>query len=107
MARTLDTTSLRRIRENPKVCDMVIKAKKILLDELIEYCRENKLINSTTFLKNARNDIFTGIEKRIGGGTTPLIERVMRTVNQRINVAKWSAASALSAAVIRGAYYYN
>jgi len=107
MAKTLDVTSLRRIRENPEVCDKVIAAKKILLDELITYCKENGLKHSYTFLENARDDIFTGISKRISGGTTSLIERVMRTVNQRINVAKWSAKSALSVAIIRGAYYYN
>jgi hypothetical protein len=107
MARTLDVTCLRRIREDPKVCEEVIRTKKKQLDELIEYCRENRLLNSTAYLENARGDIFSGIERRIGGGTTSLIERVMRTVNQRINVAKWSASSALSVAVIRGAYYYN
>jgi hypothetical protein len=107
MAKTLDVTSLRRIRENPEVCEEVITVKKKLLDELIEFCKTNTLKNSTAFLENARFDVFTGIEKRIAGGTTSLIERVMRTVNQRINVAKWSTASALSVAVIRGAYYYN
>lgn len=107
MAKTLDVTSLRRIRENPEVCNKIIKEKKSQFEALIKHCEENKLRNSATFLKKAKEDVFSGIEKRIGGGTTSLIERVMRTVNQRINVAKWSAASALSVAIIRGAYYYN
>jgi hypothetical protein len=107
MARTLDVTSLRRIREHPDICEKVIEAKKAHLAKLIRFCRRNNLASSTAFLTNARDDIFTGIERRIGGGTTSLTERVMRTVNQRINVAKWSAESALWVAVIRGAYYYN
>jgi len=107
MARTLDVTSLRRIREHPDICDKVIEAKKAQLTKMIRFCHRNGLAHSEAFLINAKDDIFTGIEKRIGGGTTSLTERVMRTVNQRINVAKWSAESALSVAVIRGAYYYN
>lgn len=107
MAKTLDATSLRRIREKPEVCDEVIAAKKKLVDELIIYLRNNKLKNSLKFIENARADLFSGIEKRIGGGTTSLIERVMRTINQRINVAKWSTESALAVGKIRGAYYYN
>jgi len=39
--------------------------------------------------------------------TTSLVERVMRTINQRINIAQWSPRSALAVAKIRGAYYYN
>lgn len=107
MAKTLDVTSLRRIRENPEVCNKVIKEKKSQFEVLIKICKEHKLKNSATFLEKAKEDVFSGIEKRIGGGTTSLIERVMRTVNQRINVGKWSTASALSVAIIRGAYYYN
>jgi len=107
MARILDTTSLRRIRENPEVCDKVIAVKKVQLTKIIQLCERKDLKHSSAFLSNAKDDIFTGIENRIGGGTTSLLERVMRTINQRINVAQWSAVSALAVATIRGAYYYN
>jgi hypothetical protein len=107
ISRVLEVTAVRRIHEEPAVCTHMIAEKKKRLCELIEYCEQNRFSNTTTFLKNAQNDIFSGIEKRIGGGTTSLIERVMRTVNQRINVAKWSKQSALAVAILRGAYYYN
>jgi hypothetical protein len=107
LAKTLEITSVKRIREGEEVCAEMIAAKKKQLVELIEYCDQNGFVNTTAFLKNAQDDIFSGIEKRISGGTTSLIERVMRTVNQRINVAKWSKQSALAVAVLRGAYYYN
>ena len=49
----------------------------------------------------------TSFEKKLNGKTTSLVERVMRTVNMRINVGKWSSAGALNALKIRLAYYYN
>jgi hypothetical protein len=107
LARTLEITMVKRIHEDEAVCAKMIAAKKEKLCELILWCEEQGFSKTTAFLKNASGDIFSGIEKRIGGGTTSLIERVMRTVNQRINVSKWSEASALSVAVLRGAYYYN
>jgi len=107
LARTLEITMVKRIREEAAVCDKVIAAKKQKLKDLIIWCEAQGFEKTTTFLKNASGDIFSGIERRIGGGTTSLIERVMRTVNQRINVAKWSEESALAVAVLRGAYYYN
>ncbi len=51
--------------------------------------------------------MFTAIEKRLKGKTTSKVERVMRTVNKRVNVSKWSIAGALNVTKIRLAYYYN
>lgn len=107
LANTLDITNVKRIREEPDIGKIIIKRKKKQLDELIIYCKEKKYKKTMKYLKKARDDIFSGIERKILGGTTSLIERVMRTINQRINIAKWSAVSALSVAKIRGAYYYN
>lgn len=107
LSKTLEITSIRRIHEEPAVCARMIAAKKKQLVKLIQYCGRNQFNHTANFLANAQKDMFAGIEKRIGGGTTSLIERVMRTVNQRINVAKWSKQSALAVAVLRGAYYYN
>lgn len=107
LAKTLEITNVKRIFEEPGVLKNIIKWKRNLLTRLINYCIKRKLKNTFTFLENAREDIFRGIERRITGGTTSLIERVMRTVNQRINIAQWSTESALAVAKIRGAYYYN
>ncbi|UJS22286.1 MAG: hypothetical protein L3J18_08225 [Candidatus Brocadia sp.] len=51
--------------------------------------------------------MFTAIEKRLNGKTTSKVERVMRTVNLRVNVSKWSVTGALNVTKIRLAYYYN
>ena len=51
--------------------------------------------------------MFTAFEKKLNGKTTSLVERVMRTVNLRINVGKWSTTGALNALKVRLAYYYN
>ena len=34
-------------------------------------------------------------------------QRVMRTVNMRVSVSKWSIAGALNVTKVRLAYYYN
>ncbi len=51
--------------------------------------------------------MFTSIEKKLKGKTTSLVERVMKTVNFRINVGKWSEKGALNVNKIRLSYYYN
>ncbi len=51
--------------------------------------------------------MFRAIEKRLAGKTISKVERVMRTVNIRANVSKWSEAGALNVTKIRLAYYYN
>lgn len=108
LGRILDITNVRRIRDDPGIAKQVIRGKKNRLTRLIRFCRENGFKHTTNYLESAKPDVFAGIENRItGGGTTSLCERVMRTVNQRINIAQWSSESALAVAKIRGAYYYN
>lgn len=107
LAAALEITNVKRIREDPGVGKNIIKGKRNRLTRLIHYCEERQFIKTASFLRNARDDLFSGIERRVMGGTTSLIERVMRTINQRINIAKWSTASALAVAKLRGAYYYN
>ncbi len=51
--------------------------------------------------------MFTAFEKKLNGRTTSLVERVMRTVNLRIDVGKWSTSGALNALKVRLSYYYN
>ena len=38
------------------------------------------------YLENAAPDMFSAVLKRLHGKTTGLVERVMRTINLRINV---------------------
>ncbi|HPO49033.1 MAG TPA: hypothetical protein PLO89_01790, partial [Spirochaetota bacterium] len=89
------------------IAEETIKIKKNELKELIDYCKDNKATKTAEYLENASTDMFSGIEKKVYGLTTSLLERMMRTINQRINVGQWSEASALSVCKIRGAYYYN
>jgi hypothetical protein len=107
LGKTLDITHVRRLREEPGIIKQAIRWKRSQLTRLIHYCEKRKLRHTVAYLKEAKPDIFSGIERRIGGGTSSLLERVMRTVNQRINIAQWSSESALAVAKIRGAYYYN
>jgi hypothetical protein len=107
LAEAIEITNVKRVREEPEIAKKIIKSKIKKLKKLIHYCEQNRIKNSFKFLKNAELDIFSGIERKISGGTTSLLERVMRTINQRINVAQWSSKTALAVAKIRGAYYYN
>lgn len=107
LGKLLDITNVRRIREEPGVAVQVIRGKKNRLTRLIRHCRENDFKHTANYLETAKQDAFAGIERRITGATTSRCERVMRTVNQRINIAQWSSESALAVAKIRGAYYYN
>ena len=43
---------------------------------------------SAEYLENARPDLFTAISNRLNGKSTSRVERLMRTVNLRINVGK-------------------
>ena len=56
---------------------------------------------------NAKPDLFNGILKKYNCKSQSLVERVMKTVNARINVGKWSNKGALNILRIRLAHYYN
>jgi hypothetical protein len=107
LSKILDITNVKRIREEEGVAKNIIKGKRNQFTRLINYCRKNGYCNTKAHLQNAKGDLFSGIERKVLGGTTSLIERVMRTINMRINIAKWTTESALAVCKIRGAYYYN
>jgi hypothetical protein len=86
---------------------MMIESKRKRLEEVISYCRKNGYARTVSYLENARPDMFTAIDKRLNGKTTSKVERVMRTVNMRVNVSKWSDTGALNVTKVRLAYYYN
>ncbi len=73
----------------------------------VKYCLGKGYSHTVSYLENARSDIFTAIERRLTGKTTSKGERVMRTVNIRVSVSKWSIAGALNVTKVRLAYYYN
>lgn len=103
----LDITAIRSLINDDKEIEEVIKIKEKHLDDLIEYCRGKGLDKSVTYLQNAKPDLFTAFRKKLNGRTTSKVERVMRTVNLRINVGKWSTKGALNAMKVRLAHYYN
>jgi hypothetical protein len=107
MSRILVITNIKRIREHKKILEKILRRHRYLLRDLIGYCHGLGLGHTTSFLQAAADDIYGGVERKMFGGTTSLIERLMRTLNQRINIAQWSDESVLAVAKIRAAYYYN
>lgn len=92
-------------------CDVLLTAlindKRQQLQDLIDHCIENEYKRCAAYLLNAAPDMFRSIEKKLQGKTTSLVERVMRVVNFRIKVGKWSEKGALNVNKIRLGYYYN
>jgi len=109
LSEILDICCIRRITDerDETVLNRIITMKLEKIDKLIAYCQQEKLTHTAHFLQNCRGDLFSGVSRKIKGGTTSLIERVMRTINQRINVGVWGHDGALCVAKIRAAYYYN
>jgi len=85
----------------------VIEEKSKLLAELIKFCDKKGYKSSASYLRNAAPDMFRAFEKRLNGKASSLVERVMRTVNMRVNVGKWTPQGALNAMNLRLAHYYN
>ncbi len=103
----MEICAIRPFVDCKKTIEAIIKSKRKRLEAVIEHCREKGYTHTVSYLENARPDMFTAIEKRLSGKTTSRVERLMRTVNMRINVSKWSDAGALNVTKIRLAYYYN
>lgn len=102
----LDICALPKLVEQELIND-VVHHKKKRLEQLISFCTQNGFAHSAVYLENARLHMFTAIDNRLKGKTTSHVERVMRTVNMRINIGKWSQSGALNVNKIRLAYYYN
>ena len=107
LAELLEICALRSYVDDEKLIHQMVHRKEQRLSELIGYCRQQGWSHCVTYLENAAPDMFTGLLNRLQGRTVSLVERVMRTVNMRINVGKWSVEGALNATKIRLAYYYN
>ncbi|MBW6520832.1 MAG: hypothetical protein K0A99_07450, partial [Desulfoarculaceae bacterium] len=87
--------------------EMMVESKRKRLEKIIWHCREKEYSHTLSYLENAQPDMFTAVENRLNGKTTSKVERVMRTVNMRANVSKWSRNGALNVTKFRRAYYYN
>lgn len=107
IAELMNICAIRSFVDCQQTIDMMIESKKTRLEEIISYCRDNEYTHTVSYLENAKLDMFTALEKRLTGKTTSRVERVMRTVNTRVNVSKWSKAGALNVTKVRLAYYYN
>jgi hypothetical protein len=103
----LDICAIRAYVDEEKLIRQIVQRKEQRLSELIGYCRQQGWSRCVSYLENAAADMFTGLLNRFQGKTVSLVERVMRTVNMRINVGKWSVEGALNATKIRLAYYYH
>jgi hypothetical protein len=109
LAKLIDIVNVKSIlaEDRDDIIAALITAKKGKLQELITYCDNEGWNSCSSYLRNAQNDIFTGVEKKLAGKTTSHVERVMRTVNLRVNTGKWSTSGVLNACKIRLAHYYN
>jgi hypothetical protein len=107
LAELLEICAIRSYVDDEKLIRQMVYRKQQRLSELIGYCRRQGWGPCAIYLENAASDMFTGLLNRLQGRTVSLVERVMRTVNMRIKVGKWSMEGALNATKIRLAYYYN
>ena len=106
MGKIFDITAVRSLMEEDEIA-AVLEEKRNRLSELISFCEQQKYQKCAAYLRNARPNLFTALEKRLNGKASSLAERVMRTVNMRVNVGKWTPSGALNAMNVRLAHYYN
>lgn len=107
VAELMEICAIRSLVDCQETIDAMIVSKKKRLKEIIQYCHEHEYLHMVSYLENASPDMFTALENRLNGKTTSRVERVMRTVNTRVNVSKWSKSGALNVTKVRLAYYYN
>ena len=107
MSELMEICAIRPLVDCEKTIKKMIESKRKRLESVIQYCLSKGYTHTASYLENAMPDMFTAIEKRLKGKTTSKVERVMRTINMRVNVSKWSIAGALNVTKIRLAYYYN
>jgi hypothetical protein len=107
IAELMEICAIRPLVDCQQMIEMMVESKKKRLEEIIRYCREKEYSHAVSYLENAQPDMFTAVENRLNGKTTSKVERVMRTVNMRANVSKWSKSGALNVTKVRLAYYYN
>ena len=107
IAELMEIYAIRPLVDCQQTIEMMVESKRKRLNEVIKHCRDKGYTHMVSYLENARPDMFTAVENKLNGKTTSRVERVMRTVNMRVNVSKWSDTGALNVTKVRLAYYYN
>ena len=107
LGQVFDITAIRYGVDDEQEIESIIKSKSERLESLILYCMQNGYLSCASYLGNARTNMFTAFKNKLEGKTTSKVERVMKTVNMRIKMGKWSTAGALNAIKVRLAHYYN
>ena len=98
--------ALRRHLEDDEK-EAFVRAKEKELGGLLDFCRAHGCEKSAAYLEKAGPDLFTAVRNSLHGRSTSQAERVMRTVNLRVDFGKWSEEGVLNAMKIRLAFYYN
>lgn len=107
LSQLIEISNIKSLQHDKECVEDIISIKTEKLNSLIRVCEENGWKHCTTYLKNAKPDMFASLSKRLNGKTTSHAERVMKNINMRINVGKWSPQGALNVNKIRLAHYYN
>ena len=107
LGEVFDITAIRYGVDDEQEIEAIIKSKSDRLESLISYCMQKGYLNCGSYLENARGDMFTAFRHRLKGKTTSKVERVMKTINMRIKMGKWSSNGALNAIKVKLAHYYN
>jgi len=107
LSELINICNTKSLQHDKDCIDNIVKLKISQLERLILYCKNNGWKRCTSYLENAKADMFTSLKNRLDGKSTSHVERVMRTVNMRANVGKWNPNGVLNAMKIRLAYYYN
>ena len=107
LGEVFDITAIRHGVDDEQEIQAIIAAKTRRLEKLLAYCERHGCTRCKTYLENAQPDMFTAFSKKLQGKSVSHAERVMRTVNLRTTVGKWSPRGALNAVKVRLAHYYN
>ena len=107
LGEVFDITAIRHGVDDEQEIQSIIAAKTRRLEKLLAYCQRHGCTHCKRYLENARPDMFTAFSKKLQGKSVSHAERVMRTVNLRTAVGKWSPRGALNAVKVRLAHYYN
>ncbi len=78
-----------------------------ILTNVILFCDRHKYLSCRSYLLSCAEHLFTFEEAQLKHRYSSKLERMMRTVNQRMDIGVWSDEGALAIAKIRLAYFYN
>lgn len=107
LSQLIEISNIKSLQHDKECVEDIIFIKTEKLNNLIMFCEKNGWKHCTSYLQNAKPDMFTSLSNKLNGKTTSRVERVMKNINMRINVGKWSPQGALNVNKIRLAHYYN